>query len=597
VESTRWWHVAVLGVAAVLAGLVVWNDPTPTELWGALACIAAFVIGWLVVGRRAPRSDRAAFAFVVITIAVASVGTAFSPNLATLQCIAYPIIWVMLDRTQHAILANIALATGVGVGLYLSTGSALQALLIQAISVTFSIALGLWITSIAVRSHERQRLLDELRATQDQLAIVSRDAGVASERERLAREIHDTIAQDLTGLVLLTQRARRELPAGELPALTEQLALLEDSARSALAETRALVATGAPVGLATGGIGEALERLGSRFARETGVQVGVDAAGLGPLGRDTEVVLLRCAQEGLANVRKHANASTASLIVSVEGGHVSLTVRDDGAGFDPEGATAGFGLSGMRERPRARKPDHRVGRERNYAQREPADRGALGRESAGRGRPDGGAAVIRVLVADDHPIVRGGIVALLESADDLSVVGEATTGLEAVALAFAHEPDIVLMDLQMPELGGAEATARILEQRPGIRVIVLTTYESDSAILTAIEAGASGYLLKAAPAGEILAGIRSVAAGDVALAPSIATMLVNRVKAPAGPTLSARETEVLALVAQGASNPAIAKALFVSEATVKTHLLHVFEKLEVSDRTRAVTRAMELGLL
>ena len=205
--------------------------------------------------------------------------------------------------------------------------------------------------------------------------------------------------------------------------------------------------------------------------------------------------------------------------------------------------------------------------------------------------------MIRVLVADDHPIVRGGIVALLESADDLSVVGEASTGLQAVELALEHEPDIVLMDLQMPALSGAEATARILEQRPGIRVIVLTTYESDSAILQAIEAGASGYLLKAAPAGEILAGIRSVVAGDVALAPSIAAMLVNRVKAPAGPTLSARETEELALVAQGKSNPAIAQALFVSEATIKTHLLHVFEKLNVSDRTRAVTKAMELGLL
>ena len=205
--------------------------------------------------------------------------------------------------------------------------------------------------------------------------------------------------------------------------------------------------------------------------------------------------------------------------------------------------------------------------------------------------------MIRVLVADDHPIVRGGIVALLNSADDLTVVGEASTGLEAVALAIELEPDLVLMDLQMPELGGAEATARILDQRPAMRVIVLTTYESDSAILTAIEAGASGYLLKAAPSSEILAGIRSVAAGDVALAPSIAAMIVGRMKAPATPTLTARETEVLRLVAQGESNPSIARALFLSEATVKTHLLHVFEKLEVSDRTRAVTKAMELGLL
>ena len=204
--------------------------------------------------------------------------------------------------------------------------------------------------------------------------------------------------------------------------------------------------------------------------------------------------------------------------------------------------------------------------------------------------------MIRVLVADDHPIVRSGIVALLESADDMEVVGTAGTGLEAVELAVQLTPDIVLMDLRMPGIEGDEATARILSQSGGIRVVVLTTYETDASILTAIEAGASGYLLKAAPQEEILAGIRSVARGEVALAPSIAAMLVNRVKRPTV-TLSAREKEVLALVSQGLSNPAIAKQLFLSEATVKTHLLHAFEKLEVSDRTRAVTKAMELGLL
>jgi DNA-binding NarL/FixJ family response regulator len=154
----------------------------------------------------------------------------------------------------------------------------------------------------------------------------------------------------------------------------------------------------------------------------------------------------------------------------------------------------------------------------------------------------------------------------------------------------------VLMDLRMPELDGDEATALILAARPGIRIVVLTTYETDASILTAIEAGASGYLLKAAPQEEILAGIRSVARGEVALAPSIAAMLVGRVKTRAI-TLSPRETEVLGLVAQGLSNPAIAKKLYLGEATVKTHLLHAFEKLEVNDRTRAVTKAMELGLL
>ena len=204
--------------------------------------------------------------------------------------------------------------------------------------------------------------------------------------------------------------------------------------------------------------------------------------------------------------------------------------------------------------------------------------------------------MIRVLVADDHPIVRSGIVALLAAADDIEVVGEASNGREAVDLALSLSPELVLMDLRMPELDGDEATALILAASPTTRVVVLTTYETDASILTAIEAGASGYLLKAAPQDEILAGIRSVARGEVALAPSIAAMLVGRVKTRAI-TLSPRETEVLGLVAQGMSNPAIAKRLFLGEATVKTHLLHAFEKLDVSDRTRAVTKAMELGLL
>jgi len=208
-------------------------------------------------------------------------------------------------------------------------------------------------------------------------------------------------------------------------------------------------------------------------------------------------------------------------------------------------------------------------------------------------------APIRIVVADDHPIVRGGLVALLSAADDIEVVGEASDGEMAVRLALESLPDLVLMDLRMPGIDGDVSTARILSAQPGIRVVVLTTYESDDSILRAIEAGASGYLLKAAPQEEILAGIRSVARGEVALAPSIAALLVRRVRAPQtrSVTLSDRETQVLALVAAGMSNRTIAAELFVSEATVKTHLLHTFEKLGVSDRTRAVTLAMERGLL
>lgn len=210
---------------------------------------------------------------------------------------------------------------------------------------------------------------------------------------------------------------------------------------------------------------------------------------------------------------------------------------------------------------------------------------------------------IRVVVADDHPIVRAGIVGLLGTAAGIEVVGEASNGAEAVELARAEHPDLVLMDLRMPGVDGAAATAAIVAEVPGTRVLVLTTYETDEHILSAIEAGAGGYLLKAAPQEEILAGVRAVAGGETVLAPSIAAKLVARVRAgaveadDAGPSLSPRELEVLQLVAAGRSNPEIARELFIGEATVKTHLLHVFEKLEVNDRTRAVTRAMELGLL
>ncbi|SIO10148.1 response regulator [Agromyces cerinus] len=208
---------------------------------------------------------------------------------------------------------------------------------------------------------------------------------------------------------------------------------------------------------------------------------------------------------------------------------------------------------------------------------------------------------IRIVVADDHPIVRAGIVGLLETEPGLEVVGVAADGAEAVSVAASERPDLVLMDLRMPHIDGAAATARIVAEVPGTRVLVLTTYETDDHILAAIEAGASGYLLKAAPQAEIVAGIRAVAAGETVLAPSIAAKLVSRVRAGAAsaapPSLSPRELEVLRLVAEGRSNPEIARALFIGEATVKTHLLHVFEKLEVSDRTRAVTRAMELGII
>ena len=215
---------------------------------------------------------------------------------------------------------------------------------------------------------------------------------------------------------------------------------------------------------------------------------------------------------------------------------------------------------------------------------------------------------VRTLVVDDHPIVRQGLAALLATTVDFEVVGQAADGVEAVELAARLRPDLVLMDLRMPRLDGVAATEAVLRDVPTARVVVLTTYESDDSILGAIEAGASGYLLKAAPEDELLAGLRSVVGGQVALAPSMAALLVGRARraqaesaasavGPAPSPLSPRETQVLALVAEGCSNREVGLRLFVGEATVKTHLLHVFEKLGVGDRTRAVTLAMEKGWL
>jgi DNA-binding NarL/FixJ family response regulator len=205
--------------------------------------------------------------------------------------------------------------------------------------------------------------------------------------------------------------------------------------------------------------------------------------------------------------------------------------------------------------------------------------------------------MIRILLVDDHPVVRLGLRGMLDAEPDLTVVGEASSGPAGVEAAAAERPDIVLMDLRMPDGDGVSATEQILARVPGVRVMVLTTYESDRDILRAIEAGACGYLLKDASPAELADAVRAAARGETVLSPSVATTLVRQVRRPAPPALSARETEVLRLVAAGRTNADIGKQLFISEATVKTHLLRVFNKLDVADRTAAVTTAMRHGLL
>jgi DNA-binding NarL/FixJ family response regulator len=201
---------------------------------------------------------------------------------------------------------------------------------------------------------------------------------------------------------------------------------------------------------------------------------------------------------------------------------------------------------------------------------------------------------IRVLLADDHPVVREGLRGMLAAEPDIEVVGEAASGPEAVALAELLRPDVILMDLRMPGGDGVEATRRLA----GTTVVVLTTYDSDADILRAVEAGAAGYLLKDTPRAVLADSVRAAARGETVLAPAVAGRLFGRMRAgPAPEQLSARETEVLALVARGLTNAEIARRLYLSEATIKTHLLRASAKLGVSGRTAAVTKAIETGAL
>jgi len=215
--------------------------------------------------------------------------------------------------------------------------------------------------------------------------------------------------------------------------------------------------------------------------------------------------------------------------------------------------------------------------------------------------------MIRVLLADDHPVVRAGLRAMLGAEPDLEVELEAGTAEEAVALAASGRVDVVLMDLQfggavhsadMPgtPMQGAEATRRVRSVPGAPHVLILTNYDTDADILGAIEAGASGYLLKDAPPAELVAAVRAAAAGQSALAPAIVTRLADRSRIPEG-RLSPREVEVLALVAAGRSNRQIGQDLFLSEATVKSHLVHIFGKLGVGSRTSAVASARASGTL
>jgi len=204
---------------------------------------------------------------------------------------------------------------------------------------------------------------------------------------------------------------------------------------------------------------------------------------------------------------------------------------------------------------------------------------------------------VRLIIVDDHPVVRQGLRGMLSTDPTLDVVGEAATGEDALVQIAELNPDVVLMDLRMPGMDGATATGRITREHPSVKVVVLTTYDSDTDILRAVEAGAAGYLLKDTPMEDLAAALRAAARGETVLAPPVAARLVSRMRTPPAESLTPREVQVLAEVARGLTNADVGRALYIGETTVKTHLLRIFAKLGVDDRTAAVTVAMQRGIL
>lgn len=349
------WDLASGVLFVVITVIAFLNSPRlPGSQWMMVA-IAAGILAIYAFGARryvsiresSDPSPSTSAILQVSLIGLLAIGTSIAPNMLMLQTIVLPLIWMTSRSARQAVLVTLANALILTLAYSVWGGFHPEAVfagaLTSGLSAAFSVALGLWITHIAEWGAERERLLADLTEAQTRLEAASREAGATAERSRLARDVHDTIAQTLTSIVMLAERARRDGSA-------DTIALIEDAARDALREARALVVVESPAATPSGSLAQALHRLGERFQRETGVAVQVEASECA-VPRDIQVVLLRCAQEGLANVRKHAAAGAASIVLTTAD-DATLIVRDDGRGL--RDATIddahGFGLSGMRDR-------------------------------------------------------------------------------------------------------------------------------------------------------------------------------------------------------------------------------------------------------
>ena len=342
----------LVGTALVLASAADVGGPRPALVAALGAWVAAYVVLGVPAlhGRRRGRSA----AYLVVLVAVLAVVAAVEPSLLFLMFLAYPQVWFFAEDVRSGAVWSVAVAGAASAGPLVAAARGDEPLWGPGqtlVGLLFSLAMGLWVFRVIEHSDQRAALIRELERTRVELATAERERGVLAERERLAREVHDTLAQGYTSIVVLAQTAAAQL-AADPAAARDRLGLIEEVARDNLAEARAVVAAFQPVALDDTTLVEALERLAARFTRETGLPVRVDTAALGegpPLRRDEEIVLLRGAQEALTNVRRHAGASAVVVRLARVVGQVSVHVEDDGVGFDV--ATAeGAGLDGLRGR-------------------------------------------------------------------------------------------------------------------------------------------------------------------------------------------------------------------------------------------------------
>jgi signal transduction histidine kinase len=350
------WHLAFWAMIAIIAVAIgLETDLSRDRQLVALGLVAVLATAYAALGVPAARTRGVgrARAYLVVMILVVPAVVAIDPQASFLLFVTYPQIWFFADRVRSGVIGTVALTVAVSVAFVVAFGSSGEELrsigVSMGVSLLFSLLLGLWIARVIDQSRGRGELIEELEATRAELAQAHHAQGVMAERERFAREIHDTLAQGFTSVVMLSQAAQAQLPR-DPSAASAQLAAIEDTARENLAEARAVVAAFSPVALDGTDLAGALQRLADRFGAETGitVTVAVGSDGLG-LPRNREVVLLRAAQEALANIRRHADAAAVTIRLVLADGTAQVEVSDDGSGFDPAAAN-GFGLNGMRNR-------------------------------------------------------------------------------------------------------------------------------------------------------------------------------------------------------------------------------------------------------